>query len=84
MLLSLPVEKRIENFKSVFKDYNKKYKASKFYDWHFKLTGSCKMGRDNFCKSKGINLKGTYSVNEFIELTKNEYRGDIIKLLEIR
>ncbi len=82
-LQKMPIAKRIENFKAKFKDYNKKFKASIFYDWHFKLTGSCKMGRDNFVNSKGINLAtDKISVNEFIELTKNAYNGDIIKQLE--
>jgi len=39
------------------------------------------MGRDNFVKSNGIDLNKTYSINEFIELTKNQYGGEIIKQL---
>ena len=80
-LLNLPIEKRIENFKQVFTDFNKKYKASLLYDWHFNLTGSCKFGRDSFVRNNGIDLKSKYSIHEFIELTKNEYNGDIIKQL---
>ena len=81
--LTLPVEKRIENFKNQFKNYNLKIKASLLYDWHFKLTGSCKMGRDSFCSNNSINLqKDKFTINEFIKLTENEYNGHIIKLLK--
>ena len=80
--LTLPIPKRIENFKNSFKDFSKKIKASILYDWHYKLTGSCKMGRDNFCVNNNINLKkDKFTVLEFIELTKNSYGGDIIKQL---
>ena len=80
-LLNLPIPKRIENFKNHFKNYNKKYKGQTFYDWHFKLTGSCKFGRDSFCRDNNIDLSKTFTVNEFIEKTKNSYGGDIIKQL---
>jgi len=81
-LLSLPIEKRIEIFKNEFKDFNCKQKAILLYDWHFKLTGSCKMGRNSFIQTHDIDLdKDEFSINEFIELTKNSYGGDIIKQL---
>ena len=80
--LNLPISKRIENFKNKFKDFNKKAKASLLYNWHFKLTGSCKLGRDNFCANHNIDItKDKFNIYEFIELTKNQYGSDIIKLL---
>lgn len=81
-LLSLPIEQRIENFKNSFKNYNLKQKASLLYDWHYKLTGSCRMGRDNFVLNKNINLaKDKLTIHEFIKLTENSYGGEIIKQL---
>ncbi len=81
--LKMPIEKRIEYFKSKFSDFNLKQKSKLLYDWHFKLTGSCKMGRDNFCKENSINLsKDKLTVNEFISLTENYYGGEIIKMLK--
>ena len=81
-LSSLPINKRIENFKTQFKNFNLKQKALVLYDWHFKLTGSCKMGRDNFLQNHNINIdKDKFTINEFIELTKNSYGGEIIKQL---
>ena len=82
-ILNLPIEKRIENFKNQFKNFSKKYKAQLLYDWHYKLTGSCKMGRDNFIKERNINLKtDKLTINEFIKLTENQYNGEIIKQLK--
>ena len=80
--LNLPIAKRIENFKNQFKDFNKKVKASLLYSWHFKLTGSCQIGRDIFCKNNNINLtKDKLTIIEFINLTKNEYGSEVIKQL---
>lgn len=79
----MDIDERIDNFLKEF-ELNKKYPASKFYEWHNKLTESCKMGRDNFIESHGIDLKSKYTVQEFIELTKNSYGADIIRELEER
>jgi len=83
LLKNLPIEKRVEMFKEKFNSAKKKYKAKDFYEWHFFLTGSCEMGRKSFCSDKGINLdKDKFTVKEFIELTKNRYGSEVIKLLE--
>lgn len=72
----------IDEFLKEF-DLDKKYPAKDFYRWHHILTGSCKMGRDEFIKSHGIDLEnGLYTVKEFIELTKNSYGGEVIRQLE--
>ena len=82
ILNNLPIQERIELFRKEFPDLNKKYPAKKFFDWHNKLTGSCLQGRESFCKSKGINvLKDKYTVFEFVEITKNSYNGNIIKMI---
>ena len=81
--LNLPIPQRIINFKNQFHDFNVKIKAQVLYDWHFKLTGSCKTGRDTFCINNNINIeKDKFTVNEFIALTKYSYKGEIIKLLK--
>lgn len=83
LLQKLPTERRILKFKEKFKSFTKKYKAIKFYDWHFFLTGSCKMGRDSFIKNNNIDIDNDkLTVNEFIELTKNSYGSDVIKQLK--
>ena len=72
----------IDEFLKVF-DLGKKYPAKDFYYWHHILTGSCKMGRDEFIKSHEIDLEnGLYTVKDFIEITKNSYGGEVIRQLE--
>jgi hypothetical protein len=80
---NLPVEERIRCFNEQYPDRDKKVPAKELFNWHHILTGSCLMGRKNFCENKGIDYEnGCYSVNEFISLTKDGYGGDVIKLLE--
>ena len=59
-----------------------KYPTKDFFEWHHKLTGSCLMGRQQFAKDHDVDLDGEMTVEEFIELTKNSFGGDIIKKLE--
>ena len=74
------IEDKINSFKKCFVDLNKKVKAIKLFEWHYKLTGSCEQGRLSFCKNNGIDLdKDEFTINEFIELTKNQYGSDVIK-----
>ena len=80
-----PIEKRIEEFKKYHPDFNKKYSAKDLFDWHNKLTGSCIMGRNSFCRDKNIDLeKDEFSVYEFIAMTKNAYGGETIKMLSAK
>ncbi|MFA5169819.1 MAG: hypothetical protein WC420_03780 [Candidatus Paceibacterota bacterium] len=76
-------EERIEMFLSEF-NFIDKYPAKTFFDWHNRLTGSCLFGRQHFAKEKGIDLENDiFTVNEFVELTKNSYGGEIvIKLIQ--
>ena len=81
LFAELSVEERIELFWEEF-EQSKKYPAKQFYDWHNKLTGSCEMGRNTFVKDNGINLENdSYTVNEFIEMTKSGYGSEIIEML---
>lgn len=76
-----PLSERIAEFKKEFPDFEKPIDAQRLFDWHHILTGSCLQGRKEFCRNNGIDLNSQYTVNEFIELTKNKYGGDIIKML---
>lgn len=59
-----------------------KYPAKLFYDWHHRLTGSCEFGRNEFARQHGIDIDNDeMTVEEFVELTKNDYGGGIIKRL---
>ena len=75
----MPIEERIEKFIEVFGSLDSEHTGKEFYDWHSILTGSCRMGRDKFCKENGIDLTKKYSVRYFLNITKNSYGGDVIK-----
>ena len=77
-------DERIDAFISEFKK-NIKYPAMKFFEWHNKLTGSCMAGRKAFAENHGIDLENDmFTVQEFIDLTINSYKGHIIKALKER
>ncbi len=81
----IDTEEAIEMFLKEFPKLNKKYPAKAFYIWHNRLTGSCEMGRNSFVKNNDIDLENdTFTVEEFISLTRNEYGGEIIRQLESR
>ena len=77
---NLPESERIAMFEAKFK-LGVLYPTTLFYDWHNILTGSCKFGRDSFAEQNSIDMNGTMTVEQFIELTKNAYGGTIIKKL---
>ena len=74
-------EERIEAFRNKFPDYDMPYSNRDLFAYHHVLTGSCRMGRESFCKDKGIDLDGSTTVREFVELTKGSYGGDVIRKL---
>ena len=75
-------EERIDKFKEHFSDFSKKYSAKDLFIWHHILTGSCKFGREIFCKDRNIDInKDEFTIYEFIDLTKDSYMGEIIKKL---
>ena len=75
-------DEKIELFREKFKD-GVKYPAREFYDWHHRLTGSCEFGRTVFARDREIDLDtDTYTVREFIDITKDAYGGEIIRRLE--
>lgn len=77
----LPIEERIEKFKEVFGSLDSEHTGKEFYDWHHFLTGSCRMGRDGFCKTHKIDLEKKYTVRYFLDITKDSYGSDIIELV---
>lgn len=81
LFYEMPVEKRIMEFWKCH-ERGVKYPTKDFFEWHHKLTRSCLMGRQQFAKDHGVDLEGEMTVEEFIELTKNSFGGDIIKKLE--
>jgi hypothetical protein len=83
VIRNLPIKDLITKFKDKFPFLTIKYKAKDLFDWHFNLTGSCEYGRILFIKNRDINLKkDKFTIKEFIELTINEYGGDVIRQLK--
>lgn len=75
----IPEDERIARFKEQYPDYDVKIPARELFDWHNRLTGSCEMGRNNFVRNHGIDVDNdSFTVREFVELTKNDYGGDTI------
>lgn len=80
---NMDTEEAIGRFLCTFKK-DEKYKGQDFFLWHHYLTGSCEMGRRAFVRDRGLDLEAYYTVEEFLELCKNSYGGDIIKQLQER
>ncbi len=74
-------EERIEAFVKKFPNYDTPYPNRDLFAYHHVLTGSCRMGRESFCKDKGINLDGSTTVREFVSLTKDNYGSETIRKL---
>ena len=80
---TMPVEERIEKFIEHFAA-DKTYKGSEFFEWHHILTGSCLFGREQFIKSRHLDLNAEYTVAQFIFLCEHEYGGEVITRLKKR
>ena len=75
----MPEDERIDTFLRET-DREKAYPTQYFYDWHHRLTGSCDMGRKQFAREHGVDLEhGMMTLTEFLELTKHDYGGDVIR-----
>ena len=83
LIENMPIEQRIEKFKAQFPDFSYKYPAKDLFTAHNLLTGSCKFGRKSWCENKGIDInKDLFTIHEFITLTKDSYKGEIILKLK--
>lgn len=78
---NMSIEERIKNFVKIFGSLNSEHTGKEYYDWHHFLTGSCQMGRDKFCKAHNIDLSKKYTVKYFLDITKNSYGSNVIKLV---
>lgn len=83
IFIDMPISERIEKFIFEHKSISKKYSCLDFFEWHYKLTGSCYLGRKSFASNHGIDIgKDKMTVLEFIKLTKNSYGSHVILELE--
>ena len=80
---NIPEEERIEEFVKAHPQYLELYPATDLFDWHNTLTGSCRMGREQFCKEYNIDIeKDSFTIEQFINLTCKSYGGSIILKLK--
>ena len=75
-------EERIAAFIKKFPDYDTPYDNADLFTYHHVLTGSCRMGRENFVKNHGLSLDGQTTVRQFVALTKGSFGGEVIIKLE--
>ena len=82
LMQELPTNERIKRFLAEHNTTDK-YPALDLFEWHHYLTGSCRIGRENFCHNKGIDLDNDeYTVKEFVDMTINAYGSEMIKALK--
>ena len=79
----METDEAIEKFCETFKA-DKLYSGHDFFEWHHYLTGSCEMGRKAFVSRHDLDLDKEYTVSEFIELTEDDYGGEVIRKLKER
>ena len=78
----MPTEQRIDAFLKAL-PVGEPIPAKVLFEWHSILTGSCRMGRLQFCKEHGINLnRDKFTVDEFISLTENSFGSEVIRQLK--
>ena len=77
-----PVEERIDLFVESHPELDKPY--GDLFAWHHTLTGSCEFGRKRWCESHGYQPTDSITVRTFIEQTRGDYGGDIIRQLAER
>lgn len=81
VLGNMPVEERVNKFIEKFPMVDVFVSGRELFDWHHILTGSCLQGRELFCKERGLDINGEYTILEFINLTENAYGGEVIRRL---
>lgn len=84
-LRNKPAEERVGQFLSTYPDPDTPIPAKELFDWHNILTGSCLFGRKLFCAERGIDVEhDSYTLRDFVNLTKNSYGGEVIRMIEER
>ena len=81
-LQELPTEERIKRVVTQYPDLDAQIEHSTLFSLHNMLTGSCRMGREQFAKEHDLDPgHGTMSMREFITLTKDAFGGGVIRQL---
>ena len=76
---SRPLDERISAFVEAHPDPDTPY--GDLFEWHHTLTGSCRAGREEWCRAHGYQPTDSITVRAFIEQTWNDYGRDAIRQL---
>ena len=76
---NMPEEERIDMFVKEHPDLDGEHPYEDLFKWHNTLTGSCEMGRTQFCRDNGIEMNKAYSVRYFLDICKDAYGGSVIR-----
>ena len=74
-----PTEEKIAAFVKAHPELDKPY--DDLFSWHHRLTGSCELGRREWCREHGYKPTDSITVRTFISQTVNYYGGNIIRQL---
>ena len=77
-------EERIEMFIEEHPFLDGLYPCVDLFKWHNILTGSCEMGRTQFCRDNGIEMDRAYSVRYFLDICEDAYGGSVIRKVKER
>ena len=82
-LKKMSTEERLAAFKKAHPDTEHHYPARDLFEWHGIITGSCNMGRRQFCSDRGIDIeRDSFTVAEFIDMTLHSFGSDVIRQLK--
>lgn len=77
-----PIEERIQEFKQLYPTLDTVADSIELFSWHHILTGSCRLGREEFLKSKGIEwTNGQITIKDFFDIAKDAYGKAVIRRL---
>ena len=79
----MSLEDRISAFLSCH-NLTDAYANRDLFSWHHRLTGSCLAGRKAWVESRGIDMDGSTTVEDFIRLCENDFGQDVIRALKKR
>lgn len=76
-----PLDVKINSFIEEFPNLHENVDNNRLFMYHHLLTGSCTLGRKKFIQEHHIDINGSMTVEQFINLTAYDYNGDIIREL---
>lgn len=82
IMAEMSIEDRVEWFYNKYPDLDEKISNNELFSSHGNLTGSCKIGREQFIKNHSIDLSGKTTVRQFIDLCESAYNTEAFNLLK--